>query len=194
MKFRKLVIATQNPNKLCEMRNIFKDYDIEILGIEDDSFNPIEDGMTFKENAHIKARDAAKITGLPALGDDTGLIVEALDGRPGIHSARYAQGDESKIEKLLGEMKNIQQANRSARFLCAMVIVSPDGEELFSTEGICEGSIVTSIAGEHGFGYDPVFYVNEKQATMAQIPLNDKNKVSHRGKALNSVINWLMDE
>ena len=190
-KINKLVFATKNKNKLAEVSDILKDTGIVICGVPGD-FDPEETGETFEDNAYIKAYEAAKIMNMPAFGDDSGLMVDALDGRPGVYSSRYAENDEKIITKLLEELKNTSQENRTARFVCAMVLVNPDGEILFSCRGTCEGLIINSQKGTQGFGYDPVFFIPEKNATMAELSMDEKNTVSHRGKALKKIIEWLL--
>lgn len=191
-KIKKLVFATKNKNKLAEISKILHGKGIELCGVEGD-FNPEETGATFAENAYIKAFEAAKVMNMPAFGDDSGLVADALDGRPGVYSSRYAENDQKRISRLLEEMKNVPQGSRTARFVCAMCVVSPQGEVLFSCEGICEGFITESPKGSGGFGYDPVFYVPEKNSTMSELTMDEKNTVSHRGKALKKIIEWLLE-
>ena len=193
LKISKLVFATKNKNKLAEVMNILKDTGVSICGVEGE-FDPEETGSTFKENAFIKAYEAAKITQMPAFGDDSGLVVDALDGRPGVYSSRYAENDQKRIAKLIEELKDIPQEKRTARFVCAMVVVNPDGKVLFSCEGTCEGLIIDSPKGVQGFGYDPIFFIPEKNATMAELTMDEKNTVSHRGKALKKIIEWLLSK
>lgn len=187
----KLVFATKNKNKLAEVSDILKTTKIEIFGVEGE-FNPAETGETFEENAYIKAHEAAKITNMPAFGDDSGLVVDALDGRPGVYSSRYAENDKKRIAKLLDELKDVPQEKRTARFICAIVLVNPDGEILYSCQGVCEGLIIKSPSGDNGFGYDPIFFIPEKNATMAELTMDEKNTASHRGKALKKIIEWLL--
>jgi XTP/dITP diphosphohydrolase len=181
-----LVIATRNKGKTLEIKELLKGFPVEIKNLDD--FGPIphleEDGDTFVENAYKKANFAARILGLPALADDSGLIVEALDGAPGIHSARYAgenATDEQRYLKLLDHMKG--KSNRKASFECVISIAVPTGPAL-TYEARCEGLIATEPAGSNGFGYDPVFFYTPLNKTFAQITREEKNRVSHRGKAL----------
>jgi XTP/dITP diphosphohydrolase len=181
-----LVLATRNPGKTREIRELLKDFPVRIKNLDD--FGPTpdveEDGLTFDENAFKKASFTAKILGLPALADDSGLEVEALDGAPGVHSARYAgphATDEEKTAKLLQDMKG--KANRAAAFMCVISIAVPSGVAL-TYEGRCEGLIAEAPAGDNGFGYDPVFYYPPLKRTFAQLSSEEKNRVSHRGKAL----------
>ncbi len=181
-----LVIATRNEGKTREIRSLLKDFPVEIKDLND--FGPIppcvEDGKTFEENAYKKASFTAKVLGLPALADDSGLEVEALGGRPGVYSARYAgpnATDEENNRKLLQEMKGI--TNRKARFCCVISIAVPTGFAL-TYEGYCEGLITEEPRGTNGFGYDPIFYYEPMGKTFAEMTLEEKIAVSHRGKAL----------
>lgn len=190
-KITKIVFATKNKNKLIEVKKMLENSEIEVLGIEGE-FNPEETGATFEENAFIKAHEAAKLTNITAMGDDSGLVVDALNGRPGLYSSRYAETDEKRNNKLLEELKNISSEKRTARFVCSISIVSPDGKNIFSTTQKCEGQIAFSAKGKFGFGYDPVFYLPKKNATMAELNMEEKNKISHRGKALRKTVEWLI--
>ncbi len=190
---KELIFATSNTNKILEVQAKF-DYEkfpIKIVPVPQ-PFNPDENGKTFLENSYIKAFEAAKKTGQIAFGDDTGLCVEALNGRPGIYSARYAKNGESKIEKLLGEMKDFRTPKeREAYFTCAITLVKPDGETIFSYQSKCYGFIAKEQNGDYGFGYDPIFYIKELNKTMAELTRDEKNMVSHRALALKEFINWL---
>lgn len=184
-----LVIATTNQNKLREFREILKDLQIEILSLAD--FGPIppvvEDGVTFEENAYKKALHTAKVLGLPAIADDSGLVVPSLGGAPGVFSARYAgekASDEENCLKLLDELKGVE--DRRAYFQCVLSLAVPSGPAL-TYEGRCDGVILPGKRGSNGFGYDPLFYYKEFGQTFAEMPMADKNKVSHRGKALAEV-------
>ena len=186
---RILVIATRNKGKTSEIRSLLKDFSVEIKNLDD--FGPIpeveEDGETFDDNAYKKASFAARVLGFPALADDSGLVVDALDGRPGVLSARYGGADatdETCCQKLLSEMKGV--ANRKAAFECVISIAVPTGPAL-TYEGRCEGVIAESPDGRNGFGYDPVFYYPPMAKTFAQLTGEEKNRVSHRGKALMEV-------
>ncbi len=180
-----LVMATRNNGKTDEIRQLLDDYPIIIKNLDD--FGPIpeveEDGDTFDENAYKKASFTARILGYPALADDSGLVVEALDGAPGVHSARYAGADATdtdRCNKLLMAMKG--QANRTAAFECVISIAVPTGLAL-TYEGRCEGLISQAPAGTGGFGYDPVFYNPALKKTFAQMTPVEKNTISHRGRA-----------
>jgi len=184
-----IVLATRNSGKVREFQIMLEGYPVEIRGV--DSFGPIpeavEDGETFDDNAYKKALHTAKVLGLPAIADDSGLVVEALDGAPGVYSARYAgekATDSDNIAKLLENMKG--RKNRKAAFECVISIAVPSGPAL-TYEGRCEGEITEEPRGEGGFGYDPVFFYPPLQKTFAEIPLEEKNKISHRGRALAEV-------
>ena len=184
-----LVIATRNQNKLREFREVLKDLQIEVRSLND--FGPIpeaiEDGETFDENAYKKALHTAKILGLPAIADDSGLVVEALNGEPGVYSARYAgenATDAENCNKLLKSLQKIE--NRRAHFQCVLSIAVPSGPAL-TYEGRCDGVIIDDSRGNNGFGYDPIFYFEELGKTFAELSMEEKNRVSHRGKALAEV-------
>ncbi|NOR26337.1 MAG: XTP/dITP diphosphatase [Desulforhopalus sp.] len=184
-----LVIATRNKNKLREFREILKDLQIEIQSLDDFGPTPeaIEDGETFDENAYKKAIRTAKVLGLPAIADDSGLVVDALNGEPGVYSARYAgenATDEENCNKLLNALQGVE--NRKAHFQCVLSIAVPSGPAL-TYEGKCDGVIIDDKRGDNGFGYDPIFYFEEFGKTFAELSMEEKNKVSHRGKALTEV-------
>ena len=181
-----LVIATTNKNKLREFQEILKDLQIEIRSLDD--FGPIplavEDGSTFEENAYKKALHTAKVLGLPAIADDSGLVVEALGGAPGVYSARYAgenASDEENCLKLLHELDGVK--DRRAYFQCVLSIAVPSGPAL-TYEGRCHGIILNKERGKNGFGYDPLFFYEEFGKSFAEMSMAEKNLVSHRGKAL----------
>jgi XTP/dITP diphosphohydrolase len=181
-----LVIATRNPGKTAEIRDMLADFPINVKNLED--FGPIppveEDGDTFDDNAYKKASFVSKVLGLPALADDSGLVVEALGGAPGVYSARYAGDnatDEQRYTRLLVEMKG--QTNRKAAFECVISIAVPPGPAL-TYEARCQGLIAEKPAGTNGFGYDPVFYYPPLKKTFGQLTREEKSRISHRGKAL----------
>jgi XTP/dITP diphosphohydrolase len=181
-----LVIATTNPGKLDEIRDMLKNFPVNIKSLADFGQTPPveEDGETFDDNAYKKASYISKILGLPALADDSGLVVDALDGEPGVFSARYAgenATDEQRYTKLLNEMKG--KTNRQAAFECVISIAVPSGPAL-TYEARCEGLIAQAPSGENGFGYDPVFYYPPLNKTFGQLSREEKSRVSHRGKAL----------
>lgn len=185
-----IVLATGNQGKLKEFQELLKDFPVDLRSLKD--FGPIpepvEDGKTFDENAYKKASFTAKVLGIPAISDDSGLVVEALSGAPGVYSARYAgenATDADNINKLLREMKGV--TNRKAAFECVISIAVPSGPAL-TYEGRCEGEITTEAIGNGGFGYDPLFYHSGLKKTFAQAGVEEKNKISHRGKALAEVV------
>lgn len=186
----KIVIATSNAHKLEEINLINTSKNIEFDVVKGD-FNPIEDGDDFHSNALIKAREAAKIAKTCCLADDSGLCVDALEGKPGIHSARYAQTQNEKIEKLLNEMKNVPYDWRTAHFICSMVLVDADGNLLHSETGKVYGYIDDEPKGQNGFGYDPIFFIPSKNKTMAELPEEEKNNISHRANALKPMLKWV---
>ena len=180
------VIATNNAHKLHEIRDILENDRRKFLSMKEAGIatDPEENGTTFEENALIKARAACKASGLPALADDSGLEVDALNGEPGIRSARYCEGsDADRVVYLLKKMENIPTENRGAQFVSAIACVYPDGTE-FAVRGICRGVILTENRGEGGFGYDPVFFVPEEGETFASMPQERKNAISHRANSL----------
>lgn len=188
----KITLATGNKHKVEEINLIAKEYNIEFV-LPQGEFNPIEDGDNFIKNAYCKAKCASLSQNTDLyLADDSGLCVDFLNGAPGIYSARYAPSAKERINKLLKAMENIE--NRKAHFTCAMVVADKKAEILFQTEQYCQGSILKEEIGENGFGYDPIFYVEEEKMGMAQLPPELKAKVSHRAKALNEVLKWLKNE
>jgi len=187
---RKIVLATSNSHKVEEINAITKDFGVEFI-LPPKGFDPIEDGETFEDNAFIKAKEANCLTNMPTLADDSGLCVDALNGLPGIFSARYAGTQKEKIEKLLGELKDVPLERRGAKFVCAMVLLDKDGNLLFSDKGECFGKIGLEAKGVNGFGYDPVFVVNGTCKSMAELSEEEKNKISHRAVALDKVVKFL---
>lgn len=184
----KIVFATGNPHKLKEIQKIAGDTGIEFI-LPPEDFNPVENGQTFEENSYIKAKEANRVSNMMSLADDSGLCVEALNGAPGLYSARYADTPQARIDKLLKELE--PHFNRKAKFVCAMTLLDENGETIFQTTGECSGEIAFSQAGQGGFGYDPVFLVENTGKTMAEISEEDKNAISHRGCALRNVIQFL---
>jgi XTP/dITP diphosphohydrolase len=190
-----IVLATSNKGKIREFAGLLEGVFGSIISLNDLESPPdvVEDGMTFRENAIKKARAIAAYSGLPAFADDSGLEVDALGGRPGVYSARYAGDgatDRDNIAKLLSELEGIE--DRNARFVCVLALVMPDGKETVA-EGSCEGIIIDEPRGEGGFGYDPVFFLPEYGKTMAEIPPDLKNKISHRARACESLIELLKE-
>ncbi len=181
-----LVIATRNKGKTSEIMDLLKEFPVNIKNLDD--FGPIpaveEDGDTFDKNAYKKASFTSRILGLPALADDSGLLIKALGGAPGVHSARYAgenASDEQRCSKVLSEMKG--KTDRRAAFKCVISIAVPPGPAL-TYEGHCEGLITKEPAGSNGFGYDPIFFFSPLNKTFAELTREEKNRVSHRGNAL----------
>ncbi|MFC2013733.1 XTP/dITP diphosphatase [Chloroflexota bacterium] len=188
---QKLLLATNNQGKVREYKSLLQDILYELVTLADQGISIIieEEGESFEENARLKATILAAESKLPALADDSGLEVDALGGEPGWLSARYAgQGasDRERVEYLLTRLEGVPWEKRSARFRCIIAVATPDGRvELCS--GKCEGFITFELKGEQGFGYDPVFYLTELDKTMAELPLEMKNAVSHRGQATRQV-------
>jgi XTP/dITP diphosphohydrolase len=187
---RPLVIATRNKGKIDEFQSLFSGLPIVIKSLNDfgPTPEPVEDGKTFEDNAYKKAHLTARVLGFPALADDSGLVVEALGGQPGVHSARYAgegAGDEEKIRKLLKAMEGVK--DRRAAFECVIAIAVPRGPALIY-EGRCEGEITRDPRGNSGFGYDPVFFYKPMGRTFAELSREEKNRVSHRGKAMATLL------
>ena len=189
----KVVLASGNKGKLTEFRQLFLNSNIELvtqdsLGIE----SPEETGLSFIENALLKARYASKVSGLPALADDSGLSVDALRGAPGIYSARYAGAeatDQDNVNKLLSELSSVDAASRQARFHCVLAFVRYAEDPVpVIAQGYWEGSILFEPSGKEGFGYDPIFYVESQQCSAAQMEKATKNAISHRGMAMASLM------
>ena len=191
----KLIFATGNENKMREIREILDGRGYEILSMKEAGIDidVVEDGKTFSENALIKARAICKASGELVLADDSGLEIDALGGEPGIYSARYMGHETSYTEKnnnLIARLEGVPDEKRTARFVCAMAAVFPDGREEVVV-GTMEGRIGYKIAGENGFGYDPIFYLPEYGKTSAEISPEEKNAISHRGKALRGIAELL---
>ena len=188
----KLTLASNNQGKLKELKEMSEECDWLSLSLAPDGFDPEEYGSTYLENAVIKAAEAAKLSGEMAVGDDSGLEVDALEGRPGLKSARYCQGSESLgRKKLLGELQGID-GGRDARFVCAMAVCEPDKKEpVFTTLKIWKGRIGFSEKGEGGFGFDPIFYPDNHDVTAAQLSSKEKNLLSHRGQAWRETLKFL---
>lgn len=195
-----IVIATTNKNKAREISSLLSGFPVEIKDLNE--FGPIppviEDGDTFEENAYKKASQTARVLGFPTLSDDSGLVVEALNGAPGVHSARYGSPDMSDADRCRLLLKNLQGvSNRKAAFECVISLAVPSGAAL-TYEARCEGWIAETPLGENGFGYDPIFFYPPLQKTFAQLTREEKSRVSHRGKALgelrdemDKVIQWI---
>ena len=193
LEVMRILLATTNPGKIIELERILSSQSIEVIGLGGlTAPEDIETGSTFAENALLKARYFHNRSGLPTVADDSGLEVEALGGRPGIYSARYGgpnATDAERTAKLLEEMKNVSAEQRAARFVCAAAIVWDEGEQVFEDEA--RGVILTEPRGQGGFGYDPVFYYPPLGRTFAEITMEEKARVSHRGRAFRRLARWL---
>jgi len=189
-----ILLATTNAGKLAEVRQILGEH-FEVIGLSSsESTEEIETGTTFVENALLKARHYHGLSGLPTIADDSGLEVEALNGAPGIHSARYAgrdAGDGDRIQKLIDEMRGVAKPDRGARFTCAAAIVWERGERVFVDHVI--GRILDAPRGENGFGFDPVFFYEPLGKTFAEISSSEKSEVSHRGCAFRRLSAWMAE-
>ncbi|QZZ19013.1 RdgB/HAM1 family non-canonical purine NTP pyrophosphatase [Leptothermofonsia sichuanensis E412] len=181
----RLVVATGNPGKLKEMEAYLVELGWE-LTLKPEQLEIEETGDSFAENACLKASQVAEATGEWAIADDSGLEVDALDGAPGVFSARYGKTDSERIERLLNALGN--ELNREARFVCAIAIARPDGTIALQAEGICPGRILHAPRGTGGFGYDPIFYVPEQSQTFAEMPAAVKHRISHRGRAFQALL------
>ncbi len=187
----KIIFATGNKNKVVEIREILADSGIEIVTMKEAGIQVEieENGKTFEENALIKARTIAKISGEAAMADDSGLVVDYLNGEPGIYSARYMGHDTSydvKNDHIIELLKEAKEEERTARFVCAMALVLPDGRETTRT-GVMEGTIAHEKSGKNGFGYDPIFFLPQYGKTSADISSEEKNTISHRGQAVRAM-------
>jgi len=180
-----LVVATGNPGKLREMAAYLVDSGWELM-LKPEDLEVEETGATFAENACLKASQVAKATGNWAIADDSGLAIDALNGAPGIYSARYGVNEAECITRVLTELG--ETANRQAQFICAIAVSNPAGDIVIQSEGICYGEILFAPCGEGGFGYDPIFYVPQHQLTFAQMMPELKKSISHRGNALKSLL------
>ncbi|GGC93156.1 non-canonical purine NTP pyrophosphatase [Thalassobacillus devorans] len=195
---KELIVATKNNGKVKEFREMFKIYGIELKSLHDLpdwSGDIVEDGATFEENAAIKAEAISKAYDVPVLADDSGLEVDALQGRPGVYSARYAgeeKNDQKNLEKVLKELEETGYSERTARFVCCIAIIQP-GKEAIIKRGTCEGKIAKKPEGSHGFGYDPIFVPDGYDQTMAQLTADEKNAISHRRNAIDKVEQWLKE-
>jgi len=194
---RRIVLASNNAGKVREFNQLLQDHNLEVVPQSEFSVTEIEEtGLTFVENAILKARHAATLTGLPAIADDSGLEVDALDGAPGIYSARYAGTDASdrdNLEKLLEAIADIPEAQRTARFQCLMVYLRhPQDPTPQIFQGTWEGRILPAPQGHNGFGYDPVFYVPGQHCSSAELDPELKNSLSHRGQALRKLVTTLV--
>ncbi|HHW61684.1 MAG TPA: XTP/dITP diphosphatase [Syntrophomonadaceae bacterium] len=188
---RRLLIATRNQHKLQEIQKILHDYPVQLISLNDIPPLPevVEDGESFAENAVKKALENARLSGELTLADDSGLMVDALQGAPGVYSARYSgpdASDESNNQKLLRELKNIPLEERGAQFVCVIAAADPQGK-VRTVQGICRGHITYQPCGEGGFGYDPLFIPEGYSCTFAELIPEEKNAISHRGRALRQI-------
>jgi XTP/dITP diphosphohydrolase len=201
---KQVVIATKNLGKVRDFQQMFSKFDLEVKSLHD--FPHIEDveetGETFEENAILKAESLSKQLEQIVIADDSGLIVDALYGKPGVRSARYAgeqKDDQANIKKVLEELQGIDMDKRTARFYCALAVAfQEEDKKTVVVNGTCEGKILEQPRGENGFGYDPIFYIEELKNTMAELTPEEKNKISHRGRALRKleekIPEWFLDD
>ncbi|WP_079530451.1 XTP/dITP diphosphatase [Halobacillus hunanensis] len=195
---KELVIATKNKGKVDEFKEMFAKYHITVKSLMDFDqkvADIIEDGDTFEENAIIKAETIAEQFQIPVVADDSGLEIDALNGAPGIYSARYAgekKDDFKNVEKVMNELSNVPEQDRTARFVCAVAVARP-GQKTFVERGTCEGRISMAPAGDNGFGYDPIFIPSGSDRTMAEYTSDEKNSISHRKHAILKIEQWLQD-
>jgi XTP/dITP diphosphohydrolase len=193
---KEVLIATKNVGKVKEFQTLFDRYGIKavsLLDLEQELPDIEETGSTFEENAALKSEGIAEILNIPVMADDSGLVIDALDGRPGIFSARYAgepKDDKRNIVKVLNELENVPEEKRTARFVC-VISVSVPGQPTIFRKGFCEGTIGMEEVGNHGFGYDPIFIPEGQQQTMAELSPDEKNKISHRSNAIIQLEDWI---
>ncbi|MBX2862580.1 MAG: RdgB/HAM1 family non-canonical purine NTP pyrophosphatase [Leptolyngbyaceae cyanobacterium MAG.088] len=185
-----VIVATGNPGKLKEMQVYLTPLGWE-LQLKPKDIEVDETGTTFLENARLKAREVAIATNQWSIADDSGLQIDALNGAPGLYSARYGQDDHDRINRVLRELKDVQ--DRSAQFVCALALARPDGSIALETEGICPGTILTEPQGSNGFGYDPIFYVPSQAKSFAEMDSQEKETHSHRGVAFAQIMNQLQN-
>ena len=194
---KRVIIATKNKGKAKEFQHMFAPYGYEVQTLLDlPHIDDVEEtGVTFEENAILKAETVAEELGALVIADDSGLSIDALEGRPGVYSARYAgeeKSDEANMEKVLGELESVDESDRTARFYCVLAIAGPDMETKTVT-GTCEGRILREKRGTNGFGYDPIFFVPSLDKTMAELTQEEKSRISHRGHALEKLGNIISD-
>ena len=193
IRLMKIVLGSSNPHKVKEINEIIGDKNIEFI-LPPNGFDPDETGTTFAENSLIKAKAAWELSHDWSLADDSGLCIDALGGKPGIYSARYAETPQKRIERVLRELEGVGVNERTAHFVCHMTLINPAGEVALSCEGICKGSIIKEAKGTNGFGYDPIFMPEGYDKTIAELPEDEKNRISHRSKALQQVLEYLVKE
>ena len=186
-----ITLGTGNEHKVFEINAIVKSlgYDNIIFIPAQKGFNPVEDGETFEENSLIKAREGAKLSNNITLADDSGLCIDALNGAPGLYSARYAGSQDEKIKRILTELDGVE--NRKAKFVCCMTLVDKDGNIIHTTRGECHGQIIKERKGVNGFGYDPIFMPDGYDITLAEMSEDGKNSISHRGNALTQMLKFI---
>lgn len=193
LKIKQLIFASHNPGKIAEIKELLAPYGIEVLSAADAGLPDVEEtGKTFEENAYIKARAAAQARHIPCIADDSGLCVDAIGGKPGVYTARYAPNRDFDLgmDKLLKELNDTNPQNRAAHFSCVIVIAYPDGAYK-AFEGRIDGNIATQKTGEAGFGYDPIFIPTGYTRSFAEFSSEEKNKISHRGRALQKFIDFI---
>ncbi len=193
LKIKQLIFASHNPGKIAEIKELLAPYGIEVLSAADAGLPDVEEtGRTFEENAYIKARAAAQAKHIPCIADDSGLCVDAIGGKPGVYTARYApnRNFDLGMDKLLKELNDTNPQNRAAHFSCVIVIAYPDGAYK-AFEGRIDGNIATQKTGEAGFGYDPIFIPTGYTRSFAEFSSEEKNKISHRGRALQKFIDFI---
>lgn len=194
----KILIATKNIGKVKEFQSMFEDLGHEILSLTDIEGSPDveETGTTFEENAILKAETISHQMNIPVIADDSGLEIDALEGKPGVYSARYAglqKSDEDNMSKVLAELQDVPDTQRSARFVCALAFAMPNKKTIV-VKGECEGKILREKRGSEGFGYDPIFYVPHLDRSMAELAKEEKNKISHRAVALKELKSLINEE
>ncbi|GGM27071.1 non-canonical purine NTP pyrophosphatase [Paraliobacillus quinghaiensis] len=196
---KEIMIATQNKGKVKDFQSLFKKYDIKVTSLLDLT-EPVEEveetGTTFEENALLKAETIANKLNMPVLADDSGLEIDALEGRPGVYSARYAgeeKNDQKNLHKVLEELRGVPEDQRSARFVCVLAVSRPNQDPIIR-RGTCEGTITEGPIGDNGFGYDPIFKPENSNLTMAQLTSDQKNLISHRGNALKKIEDWVKNQ
>ena len=195
----KIVLASNNAHKLEELRAILSQLGMDVVSQKEMGINiePDEDGMTFEDNSYIKAKSIQEACGLPTIADDSGLMVDALDGAPGILSARFGgdrcKSDRDRLEYLVEQLQDVPDEARGAKFVSVITLLYPEGKKLVA-RGECPGTILRQAEGSNGFGYDPIFYVPERGCTFAQLSSEDKNAISHRARALAVLRDLLMKE
>lgn len=195
---KSIFIATRNKGKVNDFQKLFSNYEITVNSLLDKEVNlpeVEETGSTFEENAALKAETIASYLKTPVLADDSGLVVDALNGRPGVYSARYAgeeKNDQANLQKVLKQLEGVPEEERTARFVCVLALARPNEKTIFKT-GICEGKIAEEPRGVNGFGYDSVFYPEGHNKTMAELTIEEKNQISHRHQALLQLDSWLQE-